>query len=49
MTRKTKLRPISFAVTVGDVKLEALVITLHHSILKVQVKKAGNTMRDMEA
>ena len=49
LTRKTQLRPISFAVTVGDVKLEGLVITLHHSILEVQVKKAGNTMRDMEA
>ena len=32
----------------GDVKFEALVNTLHHSLAVVQAKKPGGTMRNME-
>ena len=48
-TRTKQLIAISFAKTVGDVKLEGLLNTLHHSLAVVQANKPGDTMRDVDA
>ena len=37
-TRKKRLTLISFGETVGDVKVEALLNTLHHSLADVEAK-----------
>ena len=48
-TRTKQLIAISFAKTVGDVKFEGLLNTLHYNLAVVQAKKRGDTMRDVEA
>lgn len=48
-TRTKQLIAISFAKTVGDVKFEGLLNTLHHSLAVVQANKPGDTMRDVDA
>ena len=48
-TRKKRLTLISFGETVGDVKVEALVNTLHHSFADVEAKAlvSGVTLTEM--
>ena len=48
-TRKKRLTLISFGETVGDVKVEALLNTLHHSLADVQAKPlvSGVTLTEM--
>ena len=48
-TRKKRLRLISFGETVGDVKVEALLNTLHHSLADVEAKPliSGVTLTEM--
>ena len=48
-TRKKRLTLISFGETVGDVKFEALVNTLHHSLADVEAKPlvSGVTLTEM--
>ena len=50
-TRKKQLRQISFGGTVGDVKVEALLNTLHHSLAEVVAKPlvTGVTLTEMLA
>ena len=50
-TRKKRLRPISFGGTVSDVKVEALLNTLHHSLAEVEAKQlvSGVTLTEMLA
>ena len=48
-TRKKRIRLISFGETVGDVKVEALLNTLHHSLADVEVEPlvSGVTLTKM--
>ena len=48
-TRKKRLTLISFGETVGDVKVEALLNTLHHSLADVEAKPlvSGVTLTEM--
>ena len=48
-TRKKRLKLISFGETVGDVKVEALLNTLHHSLADVEAKPlvSGVTLTEM--
>ena len=48
-TRKKRLTLISFGETVGDVKVEALLNTLHHSLAAVEAKPlvSGVTLTEM--
>ena len=48
-TRKKRLTLISFGETVGDVKVEALLNTLHHSLADVEAKPlvSGVTQTEM--
>ena len=50
-TRKKRLRLISFGETLGDVKVEALLNTLHHSLADVEAKPlvSGVTLTEMLA
>ena len=53
LTRKKRLRPISFGETVRDVvgDVEALLFTLHQSVAEVDVKPlvSGVTLKEMVA
>ena len=48
-TRKKRLTLISFGETVGNVKVEALLNTLHHSLADVEAKPlvSGVTLTEM--
>ena len=48
-TRKKRLRLISFGETVGDVKVEALLNTPHHSLADVEAELlvSGVTLTEM--
>ena len=48
-TRKKRLTLISFGETVGDVKVEALLNTLHHSLAEIEAKPlvSGVTLTEM--
>ena len=48
-TRKKRLRLISFGETVGAVKVEALLNTLHHTLADVEAKPlvSGVTLTEM--
>ena len=48
-TRKKRLTLISFGETVGDVKVEGLLNTLHHSLADVEAKPlvSGVTLTEM--
>ena len=50
-TRKKRLRLISFSGKVGDVKVQALLNTLHHSLAEVEAKPlvSGVTLTEMLA
>ena len=40
--------PRSFWKTVGDVEVEALMITMHHSLAEAEAETPGDTLRDAE-
>ena len=48
-TRKKRLTLISFGETMGDVKVEALLNTLHHSLAEIEAKPlvSGVTLTEM--
>ena len=43
------MKPNNFSKTVGNVEVEARVITLHHSFAEVDAKTTGDTLGDVKA
>ena len=42
------MRPTTFCKTLGDAEAEALVITMHPSLAKVEAERPGDTLRNVE-